>query len=93
MDMAAILVMWPGLFEYFRSTVLKSIHMKFEFNWPSGFRWQCLKMLAEDKPMEDRVIGTLLAVVSLQLMLAEKQAGIIIWYLPFGINDFTVKPV
>ena len=28
----------------FRSPILRSIHMKFEFNWPSGFRgdvWKC----------------------------------------------------
>ena len=35
MGVAAILVIWPEPFE--RSRVLRSLHMKFEFNWPSGF--------------------------------------------------------
>ena len=33
MGVAAILAMSPGLFEQ-----LRSLHMKFEFNLPSGFR-------------------------------------------------------
>ena len=46
MGMAAILVMWPGPFEQtFVPKFLRSLHMKFEFNWPSGFRgedvWNC----------------------------------------------------
>ena len=45
MGMAAILVMWPGLFwTNFRSPVSKRLHMKFGFKWPSGFRedvWKC----------------------------------------------------
>ena len=31
MSMAAILVMWPGLFEH------KRIYMKFDFDCPNGF--------------------------------------------------------
>ena len=45
MSVVAILVKWPGPFEQtFLSRVLKSLHMIFEFNWPSGFRenvWKC----------------------------------------------------
>ena len=33
MDMAAILVMWPGPFEQ----TLWRLHMKFDSDWPSGF--------------------------------------------------------
>ena len=39
MGVAAILVMWQGPFwTNFRSRVLRSLRMKFEFDWPSGFR-------------------------------------------------------
>ena len=46
MGMSAIFVKWPGPFiTNFRSLILRSLHMKFEFNWPSGFRgedvWKC----------------------------------------------------
>ena len=46
MGMAAILVMWPvTIWTNYCSRVLRSLHMKFEFNWPSGFRgedvWNC----------------------------------------------------
>ena len=37
MGMASILVMWPGPFEQIFSPILRSLHMKFEFIWPSGF--------------------------------------------------------
>ena len=36
--MAAIFVMWPGPFIKFRSLFLRMLHMKFGFDWPSGFR-------------------------------------------------------
>ena len=50
MGMAAILVMWPEPFEQmFGSLILRSFHMKCEFNWPSGFkREDVLYMLTED---------------------------------------------
>ena len=42
----------------FCSPILKSLHMKFEFNWPSGFRgedvWKCWRT-------DDGVIGILIA--------------------------------
>ena len=44
MGVAALLVVWPGPFwTNFCSHVPRSLHMKLEFNWPSGFRvvWKC----------------------------------------------------
>ena len=32
----------------FRSPILRSLHMKFEFNWPRFQKRRCLKMLTED---------------------------------------------
>ena len=38
MGMAAILVMWPGLFEQILcSHIPKKLHLKSDFDWPSGF--------------------------------------------------------
>ena len=59
MGMAAILVMWPGPFEpTLVPPILRSLHMKFEFNWPRGYRgedfWNCGRTDA-------RVTGILLA--------------------------------
>ena len=48
MGVAAILVMWPGLLKQtFVPPSIRSLHMKFEFNWPSSFRgdvWKCWQM-------------------------------------------------
>ena len=39
MGVAAILVMWPGPFEQtYVPSVIRSVNVKFEFNWPSGFK-------------------------------------------------------
>ena len=38
MGMAAILVMWPGLFEYTFVPPSQRSPYKFDFDWPSGFR-------------------------------------------------------
>ena len=35
--------------------------MKFEFNWPSGFRGECLKMLTDGRTTDARVTGILIA--------------------------------
>ena len=64
MGMAAILAMWPGLFlTNFCSRVIRSLHMKFEFDWPSGLRgedvWKCWR--TDDGRTDDRVTGILLA--------------------------------
>ena len=63
MGVAAILVIWP---EPFRSRVLRSLHMKFEFIWPSGFRgdvWKCWRTDGRrtDGRTDDWVTGILLA--------------------------------
>ena len=38
MGVAAILVMWPEQFQHFRSPIPEKLHMKFDFDWPIGFR-------------------------------------------------------
>ena len=65
MGVAAILVMWPGPFwTNFCSAILRSLHMKFEFNWPSGFRgedvWKCWRT-DDGRTTDARVTGILLA--------------------------------
>ena len=46
MGISVILVMWSRPFEHiFNSRVLRSLHMKFEFDWPS----RCLKMLTDGR--------------------------------------------
>ena len=49
MGVVTILVMWPGPFEQtFCSRVQRGLHMKYELNWPSGFRGEkCMKMLTD----------------------------------------------
>ena len=37
MGMVAILVMWPGSFEQTHSPIPRKLHVKFDFDWPSGF--------------------------------------------------------
>ena len=39
MGMAAILVMWPRPFEqfFFPLSHTEKLHMKYDFDWPSGF--------------------------------------------------------
>ena len=73
MGMAAILVTWPGTFEQtFFSPILRSLHMKFEFNWPSGFRgedvWKCWRTTDDrrqttddGRTTDDGVTGILIA--------------------------------
>ena len=62
MSMVAILVLSPGPFEqtFAPPPILRSLHVvKFEFNWPSGFRgedlWKCWRTTGAG------VIGILLA--------------------------------
>ena len=64
MGVAAILVMWPGPFKKKNlSRVLRSLNMKFEFNWPSGFIgediWKCWQM--DRRRTDAGVPGILLA--------------------------------
>ena len=39
MGVAAILVMWPKYYIYILANIIRSLHIKFEFNWPCGF-WE-----------------------------------------------------
>ena len=49
-------------FEQETSHILRSLYMKFEFNWPSGIQRRYLKMLTDGQPTKDtRVTGRLLA--------------------------------
>ena len=58
MGMVAILVMWPGPFEQtFVPLILRSLHMKFEFNWLRGFRG----MLTDGRGTDAEVTGILIA--------------------------------
>ena len=47
----------------FRSPILRSLHMKFEFNWPSGFKdvWNVDGWKDDGRTMDAGVIGLLIA--------------------------------
>ena len=64
MGMVAILVMWPWTFEQTFVPILKSLHIKCEFNWPSGFRgedvWKCWRK-DDGRTMDAGVTGILIA--------------------------------
>ena len=60
----AILVMWPGPFEQTFAPILRSLHMKYEFNWPSNFREEDVRkcwQTTNGRTSDAGVIGILLA--------------------------------